>query len=158
MKKVVQKLIESLEVTFEKAPWFGDSVLEKITTIDYKIVNEKINGSNTIALLLKHMVQWRLFAIEKLQANKDFDIELNSSKDWPLVTINNEKQWLDLIDELKATQAKLIALISEKEDHYFKEITLGKNYTNYFLIEGVVQHDIYHLGQIGMLNSMLQNK
>ena len=156
MKTIIQNLIETLEVTFEKDPWFGDSVIGKLMMIDYSIVNKKIEGSNTIASLLKHMIQWRVFAIEKMQGNKYFDIKLNSEMDWPLVTINKEIEWLDLIRELKETQVKLIELISEKGGDYLEEITVGKDYTNGVLIEGIIEHDVYHLGQIGLLNSLLQ--
>lgn len=156
MKTAIQNLIDTLEVTFDKEPWFGDSILAKLKTINYKTVNQKIDNSNSIALLLKHMIQWRVFVIEKIQGNKDFDIKLNSEMDWPLVTINNEIEWFSLIEELKITQAKLVNLISEKSDDYLEEITLGKNYTNRILIEGIIQHDVYHLGQIGLINSLIQ--
>lgn len=156
MKTVIQNLIDTLEVTFDKEPWFGDSILVKLKTIDYKKVNQKIDNSNSIALLLKHMIQWRVFVIEKIQGDKDFDIKLNSEMDWPLVTIDNEIEWFSLIEELKITQAKLVNLISEKSDDYLEEITVGKNYTNRILIEGIIQHDVYHLGQIGLINSLIQ--
>ncbi len=35
------------------------------------------------------------------------------------------------------------------------DIIPGLNYTNYFLICGLIQHDIYHAGQIALLKKAL---
>ena len=144
MKKQIQLILNELHVSFEGKPWFGGSLLNKLNLIDYRLVNNTFLNSNSIAMLVNHMIQWRDFAIKKLQGNEPYDIPLNSDMDWPQISVTTLKEWNNLLDKLKHSQAELIQLIKEKDDVYLNEICLGKAYTNHFLLMGVIQHDIYH--------------
>jgi len=158
MNSKIQHLIHKLNESFQGTPWFGDSLMPTLKAIDYKLVNKKLtNSNNSIAILVQHLINWRVFAIEKLEGNQCFDIELNSEKDWTKITIENENEWNELLKELISTQRKIISILdSQKVDSFLTQITLGKSYNFEYLIEGVLQHDIYHFGQIGLLYAHLK--
>lgn len=159
MKQVeIKNIIASLEASFNGEPWFGDSVMSKLNSIQFKLINEQINDSNSIAKLVLHIIQWRIFTIEKLKENKNFDIELNSESDWPDTTIENEIRWKKLLEKLKQTQKELLELITKLDDSFLYRKTSGTDYTNGKLLEGIIQHDIYHLGQIGLIKSQIAKK
>ncbi len=156
MKKQIQLLLNEFNIFFERSPWFGDSVIQKLATVDYKLVNQELLSTNSIAMLVNHMIQWRIFGIEKLRGNSAFDIQLNSEMDWPKISVSTHNEWVNLLNKLKNTQTELIQLIGDKDDTYLNEICAGKDYTNHFLLTGIIHHDVYHLGQIGLMNSSLQ--
>ena len=147
-----------MESAFEGQPWYGISLMKKLGSIEVAAVNQQINGSNSIARLILHMIQWRKFALEKLAGNEQFDIMLNSPEDWPTVTITSEQQWNDIVDTLRSTQSQLLQELGQRSDEYFEELTPGKSYTNFALYHGIVQHDIYHLGQVAMLHKQIENQ
>jgi uncharacterized damage-inducible protein DinB len=143
MNNKTHKLIGNLNESFSGKPWLGNSLLENLNAIDYKLVNQTMgNSSNSIAILVQHIINWRIFVVEKLEGNELFEIELNSEKDWTKISVENEAEWNELLEKLARSQNQIINILSEK--------------TNEYLIEGIIQHDIYHSGQIGILNSQLK--
>ncbi len=152
MEKEVGTLIDKLNDSFLGEPWYGISLMEKLEQIDYSIANSVPGEStNSIARLVHHIINWRIFAIEKLQGNTKFNIELNGPGDWTDITIDSEKEWIELKEKLVQTQDKLIELLNGKSDDFLSRQVPGHTYDFRFLIEGIIQHDIYHLGQIGIV-------
>jgi len=148
----VQSLIYKLNEVFEGEPWFGDSLMSRLNEIDYKLVNKKLTNSNSIAILVQHLINWRIFAVEKLEGNESFDIELNSEKDWTNIVIKSKKEWDELLDQLIATQNKMIDILKQQENDFFlSQMVSGRAHSFEYLIEGIIQHDIYHFGQIELL-------
>ena len=151
----IKELMSLMGSCFDGTPWHGESVMEKLDSVKFEFVNKTVNGSNSIGLLANHMVQWRLFVIEKLNGNAEFDIMLNTKEDWPDTNIRNDDDWKELIQKLQQTQTKILEILSEKHDSFLAEKTPGKKYSNLELLEGIVHHDVYHSAQIGLLNSQL---
>lgn len=155
MNSKILKLIESLNNTFQGHPWYGDSLMHQLKKIDFQLVNKTLpNSNNSVAILIQHLINWRIFVIEKLNKNEAFDIEMNSEADWKTITIKNKLEWDTLLNELVSSQNQIIEILKhQKDDAFLEQKTLGKTYTTEFLVEGVIQHDLYHLGQIGLLNT-----
>ena len=51
---------------------------------------------------------------------------------------------------------KIIAGLKKKDDAFLKEIVDYRKYNFRFLINGMIEHNIYHLGQIAYLNKILK--
>jgi hypothetical protein len=49
----------------------------------------------------------------------------------------------------------LIESITELDKNILDGNVAGKNYTNYFLLHGLIQHNVYHAGQIALLKKTL---
>lgn len=157
MKSRIYHLIQSLEHVMQGSPWYGESVMEKLERLDYQMVNKVPTGlSNSIARLVKHMISWRQFAIEKLKGNDAYDIRLNTPDDWPEVNIQTEEQWRHLLQELHATQDQLFSQLRARNEEDLEQPCHGKSYSLGFLVDGILQHDVYHLGQIALLDKMLR--
>lgn len=158
MENNLARLISLLTETFYGNPWYGDSVMEKLRQIDFKYVNITPNHSgNSIAKIVSHMIQWRIFTYQKLNRDNLFEIELNSKEDWPEISIRNEKEWENLLENLSNTQNLIIKTLQKIDDKEFlAKICPGKTYNFDFLINGIIHHDIYHLGQIGLIYQQLK--
>lgn len=146
------RLISSLKETFDGDPWYGTSLMKKIKETDLNTVNKKpATSSNSIAMIIQHILNWRVFAIEKLKGNYEFDIQLNTKDDWEEIVIANEEEWLELLRKLQATQNELLRILKDIDDEVLSATTPGRTYNLGYLIEGIIQHDIYHLGQIAVI-------
>ncbi|NNE76601.1 MAG: DinB family protein [Pricia sp.] len=156
-KDKIKALLHSIRTSFQGKPWYGISVMEKLEAVDWNCVNDKPQGSSkSIAILLKHMINWRVLVLKKLEGNKQFDIEINSADDWPILHIDTEAEWNDLISELRETQEKLIQALTRHEDEFLALEVPGRDYDFDFLLKGIIEHDIYHLGQIALIYSMVK--
>ena len=57
--------------------------------------------------------------------------------------------------EFKAIHKKIINLLKKRDDAFLHEIVDYRKYDFRFLINGMIEHNIYHLGQIAYLNKLL---
>lgn len=152
-------MIISLSETFEGAPWYGDSVMQKLENVPYVIGDKScIPQSHNVAQIVGHLIAWKNFTLEKLKGNADFDIEVGSKSDWPDIEVNSQRDWEDLKHKLVVSQSKIYEILKEKDDNFLDEKVSGRDYTINYLLNGIIQHDIYHIGQIGLIQSQLKNE
>ena len=157
MSDQLKPIIENLIECFDGKPWYGISVMKKLGAISWEQVNEKKYGEKSIAVLVQHIINWRIFCLKKLQGDARYDLKIDGPTDWTDIHISTEKEWERLKASLKETQTEILAILTNSSDSLLKERVPGKNYTFQKILTSIAQHDIYHLGQIAMLNSDLNN-
>lgn len=158
MDNIVRQLIFKLQESFDGRPWFGESLMAKLNSVDFNKVNVRpLPSQNSISRLVQHIINWRLFVIKKLQGDREFDIQQNDTNDWTDVQINNDQDWNKLITKLQDTQQEITNFLSSKNNAFLTQQVSGRQYDYQYLIEGLVQHDIYHLGQIGLVKKLAED-
>jgi uncharacterized damage-inducible protein DinB len=153
MNRQLKSIIQNLEESFDGKPWYGVSVMEKLNSIPWQTVNEEFYGTKSIAVLVQHIINWRVFVLKKLQGDSDYEIEMDSANDWTAIQINSKNEWLLLKVKLQETQDNLTKILSQRTDAILEKQVPGKGYKFLPILNSISQHDIYHLGQIAMLNS-----
>ncbi|MGB5435882.1 MAG: DinB family protein [Maribacter sp.] len=151
-------IINELETCFDGKPWYGDSVMKKLDAVDWRIVNDQIYGDKSIAVLVQHIINWRIFVIKKLQGDTEYDIIIDELNDWTRVAIKGEREWEQLKQQIRQTQKEILELLAHCSDELLDKKVPAKNYTFGAILPSIAQHDIYHLGQIALLNSERINK
>jgi len=147
MKTEVQKLGDILRHTFEKGAWHGLAVMEVLNSIDEDIVHKKFNANHSIIELVAHMRAWRVFVTERLVGNINFDV--SEEMNFPDI-----KSWQTAVDELVASQKKLLAALEKFSDDRLGEVVPNRSYKFFTMLHGIVHHDLYHLGQIVFIKKM----
>ena len=156
MNKETQYIIKSFESTLSGQPWFGRGVYEMLGEIDESIVKMKPNNnSHSLLELLWHMNTWAEFTLANLEGRSKEDISTIEKKDWrELDPI--EHSWKNGVNELKSIHSRIIELLNKKDDDSFlSDMVPTRQYNFRFMLNGVVQHNIYHLGQIAYVKKML---
>lgn len=146
----VRRLIQQLEEVYDGKPWYGTAVKPSLAKVNPALAKESLlPNKKNIAKILRHMVAWRQYLIEHIKGNQSYRIEINSPVDWPPV---EGLSWAELVQELETSQTQLLQLLSQQEDAWLQQTVDGKKYSFLVLVEGIIQHDVYHLGQINLLN------
>ena len=160
MKKRINELIRLLSETFEGEPWYGQSVMRKLENVPYKIGYKTcVPDSHSVAEILGHLIAWKNYVARKLNKDENYQIVIDSNQDWPSIEIKSRDEWENLKRELVAAQSEIYNFLDKIEnDNFLDEKVKGKNYTYEYLLRGVIHHDIYHLGQIGLIESQLKRK
>lgn len=155
MNKEIQSLISRLENVHNGEPWFGRSVFEILAETDpEKSLIKPSNSSHSLVELLYHMITWMEFTLNRIERNTDYDLAHSEAQDWR--TINPEiHTWKKGLAEFKALYQKIIAQLIEKDDTFLNEKVDYRKYDFRFLINGLIEHNIYHLGQIAYLQKLL---
>ena len=157
MKTELEHIIYNLQQCFDGKPWYGISMMKKLNAIPWEIVNEEKYEGKSIAVLVKHIINWRIFLLKKLDGDVEYDLKIDSPEDWTAAHINNQQEWVALKAELAKSQANLLEKLSTATEELLAKKVPGKEYTFLPILTSISQHDIYHLGQIAMLNAMHGN-
>ena len=141
-----ERISRLLQNTFEKQPWYGSSVMEILNQVSPDIVNQRIGQTHSINELVLHMASWRLFATKRLKGDVDFQVTEDTNFPLP-------GTWEEALSKLHHSQERLIEAVKAFPEERLGEICPSKEYkyTYYTLLHGIIQHDIYHLGQIALL-------
>ena len=143
-----------LNENFTGEPWFGRNIQVILKEINEDIASQKPNGQHSILELLYHMINWRLFTINRLEKSSA-TVKSFEENDWQVLDHQDKSLWQKGIDQLNDTQQRLLNLINTMKDEDLQSPVHERDYENRTLINGIIQHDIYHLGQIAYIKKML---
>lgn len=149
---LVQRIAEMLNTAFHGGAWHGPSVMEATKGLSPKEASYKFPSLHTIAELVYHMTSWRLFAVNRMQGDESYTID--DKKNFGNTPKVDAFELETLLMELSLSQDELMKELKKKEDAFLDEIVPGSEYSFYTLIHGIIQHDIYHTGQIMLLKKM----
>jgi uncharacterized damage-inducible protein DinB len=155
MNKETQYIIKSFESTLSGQPWFGRAVYEILGEADEAKVNTKPNGTeHSMIELLWHMNTWTDFVLGSLENKPAEEMKAIEANDWRQIDLKTHT-WKKGIEQLKASHNRIIELLGEKEDSLLSDIVPTRQFNFRFMLNGLVQHNIYHLGQIAYVKKML---
>ncbi|MDQ3278575.1 MAG: hypothetical protein M3Q06_09625, partial [Bacteroidota bacterium] len=79
------------------------------------------------------------------------DLHHFERQDWQDLDHTNTALWQEGLQKLKKAQAALLTILQQLEDSVLAQDVRERDYNNRKLINGIIQHDIYHLGQIAFI-------
>jgi uncharacterized damage-inducible protein DinB len=156
MNNEIKFLIAQLNDTFEGDPWFGRPVQQLLDEINEDIAFEKPNGQHSIVELIWHMINWKEFAIYSLNPDQEKDLHYFEQNDWKDLDHSNKNLFQEGIKKMQVVQKELVNILQMQQDDILEKVVPGRVYSFRKLLNGVVQHDIYHLGQIAYLWKLLR--
>lgn len=160
MNNVIQNYIQQYKEIQNGNPWIGTTFSKQLDHIDEKLVfTRPIEGLHSIAEIISHLTLWRKEAILKIQTGKGSKTD-DCDENW----LTNDKLeilgWSHIKSEYERTLQELIILLESKDDDFLDELYYDTDfkgdYKYSFVINGMLHHDIYHLGQIGIINKFLK--
>jgi len=161
MNKEVQSIIHNLQNTLNGEPWFGRAVYEILEEVDPSKVyiqpahgDRPDNSGHSLIELLYHMITWAGFTLGKLDNNADADLTQSEDLDWR--DINKAVHtWPAGLEKFRKIHEKIISALESKEDAFLSGIVEGRKFNYRFMLNGLIQHNIYHLGQVAYVKKLL---
>ena len=159
---MINDLLKSLgahhDQVWQGSPWYGSAVMNGLSDITLQEASGRIANQHTIAEILHHMTQWKKFALEKLRGNGGYDIRVDSHADWIMLNDLDEAAWEHIKKLYGQVTSDLLAEIPNHPDEILDDLVSGRKYTYLELMQGITEHDIYHLGQILLLKKIMRDE
>lgn len=154
----LEQLIKEYSDFYQGTPWYGRSFTEIVNDITAPEALAVAGNGQSIAQLLCHLIKWRKSLTIRLLGNTDFRASDQDPDNWPAQNTLNAEVWEQAKTEFGELQATIIAELKKREESFLDELFVPGNerYTYRYLIIGVIQHDIYHLGQISLMKQLLR--
>lgn len=145
----VQRILDLVQRAYTGDAWHGLSLGELVEHIDPEIaMAQLVPGVHTMLELVRHITVWQDAVLLRLSGEVyDVPEELNWQPDI------HESAWGEALFHLEESRRDLEEKIVSLGDDDLWSLVPGKPYTNYVMLHGLVQHTLYHTGQIAMLAS-----
>ena len=148
---MLEHYIRQLEEIYQGEPWYGESLLDKLDALEpEEVFITPAPNLHSIAQIVAHMLVWRKVLVEHLKGNKKFKPELDSADDWNSATQLKAKGWEKLLAELAKNHQEMIQLLAAQPEEWL-ERPFKEDHNYRYLLEGIIHHEVYHIGQIGLL-------
>ena len=148
----IEQLTDLLNRAFHKDAWYGPALMETLEGITAKQAAARpVASAHSIWDLVGHLAAWKRSVAEWLAREPG---GVSKEQNFPAVNDVSETVWLDTIAELKDMHKKLEAQIMALTETQLTTNIPGQDFTPYYLVHSIIQHDIYHAGQIALLKKV----
>jgi uncharacterized damage-inducible protein DinB len=145
----IERILDQVNRAWGGPSWTGVEVQSLLDEIpDDQARAHPLPGAHSIIELVAHITAWMNVVSDRLggQAKK-----LSPEEDWRDVT---QLTWLEAIIAIENAQSRLCDVIARMTSDDLDKIVPGRDYNAYVMLHGVIQHNLYHAGQIGLLKKV----
>lgn len=145
----VSRIQEQLKRAMEGGAWHGPALLELLSETPVDLAPAKpLAHAHSIWEIVLHVAAWNAAILERVEGK---EIELDNEQDWPQVKDFSESAWAATVKKLRQSYEALYAGIGKLTDAKLNQRAPGRDHDVYFMLHGVIQHILYHAGQIAVL-------
>jgi uncharacterized damage-inducible protein DinB len=111
-------------------------------------------SAHSLAELLYHRLTWGDFTLNRIEGIKEMNVSFFEKTDWREID-PSVHTWEHGLSGYKKVHEKIIELLEQKDDEFLDQQVGHRNYNFRFLLNGLIQHNIYHAGQIAYLKKLI---
>jgi uncharacterized damage-inducible protein DinB len=156
MKTECNRIANQLASNIEGEAWYGSSLREIVGGVVAKQAQARpITNAHSIWEIVHHLDAWVKFALAAIQGTPIPKWPgMPKEQDWPPVTASGADDWQQAVNSLLSNYHKLVEEIQASSDERLEGIVPGRTYNFYHLFQSMMQHAVYHSGQISLLKKM----
>lgn len=153
---LIHSYVKQLSDTLNGDPWVDVSLEAKLQPItDENAFTQPIHDVHSVAQLVSHIYYWSASILSILKGNGR-TIKMTDANNWIDNDSLKQKGWDAIKQQCIDNQQQIINFLSASDDSLFDNSYEGFNYEYY--AQGLVHHNMYHMGQIGLVIKMLNDK
>jgi len=151
MREVI-RIGSQLKRAFEGEAWHGPALLEILSDVSAEVAASRpLPAAHSIWEIVLHIAAWQNFARLTLEGESMPPSNLEPEANWPQAKDTSEAAWCDAVSSLRGGNQQLREALRRLSDEDLENIVAGREYSVYFLLHGIIQHSLYHAGQIALL-------
>jgi len=144
-----KRIVDQFHRAYAGGAWHGPALRQLLRGVSAKQAAARpLRGAHTIWELVLHITAWKRAVFRRMQGKS---LSLSPAENFPPVPKATAANWKRTLAALRAAQNDLHHAISALPESRLKRVVPGKRYSLYFMLHGLVQHDLYHAGQIALL-------
>jgi uncharacterized damage-inducible protein DinB len=152
----IERIVDQLHREHEGDPWHGSPLRELLSGIGCEVAAaHPMRHVHSVWEIVLHMTGWKNEVRRRLSGGPAGTPE---EGDWPGVPAPTPDAWKAALERLEQAHNSLIAAVKQLPESKLFEPTndprnreTGAGVSYYVLLHGIVQHDVYHAGQIALV-------
>jgi uncharacterized damage-inducible protein DinB len=145
----VKHLLSQLRRAYEGEAWHGPALMEILAGVTAaQAARRPIPSSHTIWEIVLHISAWESAVTSRLEGRYAAEPD---EGDWPAIAGTDDAAWQATLAALDRTHHRLREAVSRFDEGRLHERLAEGKESAFFAINGVIQHTLYHAGQIVLL-------
>ncbi len=145
----VVRLHDQLHRSYWGDAWHGPSLKDVLSGVSaVKAASKPLRNAHSIWEIVLHVNAWLDAARRRIEGEK---LNLTDEQDWPALKKKGPQTWKETLQNLENNQILLENIVKQLPDARLSDNLTGGAYTIYFQLQGIIQHTLYHTGQIALL-------
>jgi uncharacterized damage-inducible protein DinB len=135
--------------------WHGPSVMELVEAVSAEQAKRQpVRDGHSIWELMLHMTAWQEYALEVLDGKDAAPLE--GETDWPRIPQSaREADWETVKRKFEGGMRELRERIIHLDEAQLHAMVPQRDFPLKVLLHGVIHHNLYHGGQIGLLRKAI---
>ncbi|HVI44957.1 MAG TPA: DinB family protein [Chitinophaga sp.] len=147
--QLTDHLASSIENLYDGKPWLDVTFREHLSRVDAVQASRRLRESNCIWQIVNHVIYWHQ-RVQRYIYNEAPEQE-GDLPDFYMPENHGEENWQATLHRLQHSFEQMGATVRKfPEDKLFEPFPGTEKPAIYFL-QGVAEHDAYHMGQIVLL-------
>jgi uncharacterized damage-inducible protein DinB len=148
--KETERIADQLRRAMQGEAWHGPSLREILAGVTAaQAAARPVAAAHSIWELVHHITAWESIVLRRIGGEVVKDVR--AEVDWPPVMETSDAAWQRTMAALEESDRRLCDAIAQMPDERLREHVPGKQDSFYIELHGIVQHDLYHAGQIALL-------
>ena len=145
----IERIIDQLDRAFVGEAWHGPAVIEILEGVTaQQAAAYPLAGGHSIWELALHITAWTRAGSRRLHGER---AQLTDAENFPAVTDSSERAWEVVRESIKRAHEELRSAILLLDDSRLNQPIIEGMSSVYVTLHGVIQHSLYHAGQIAIL-------
>lgn len=145
----VQRILDHYDGVMSGAAWHGDPINQILDGISAaQAAARPLAEGHTIWEIVMHMTFWEGVVTKRLAGQRAGLVEELNFPPMPAVT---EENWKKALTELSDSNRNFREALAKLDPARLNELTAAGKRTFYSEAHGIIEHHVYHAGQIALL-------
>ena len=151
----IQRIVDQMDRAFAGDAWHGPPLKTLIDGLNAEDASKHpIHGGHSIWELVHHLTAWNNIIREELGGAA---AQVTPEVDWPPVWDATEIEWQRAVQKLVEAHGRLRDTAAKLREDQLDEVPSKRtNNSRYVMLHGIIQHDLYHAGQIAVLKKAIR--
>jgi uncharacterized damage-inducible protein DinB len=150
----VDRIADQVVTGFRDGAWPGVSPRDLLRSLSAaEAAAHPIRGAHSAWEIALHLAFWHEAVRRRLGGE---NVDPADGEDWPVPGAATETAWRATLESLDETHRALVDAVRTLAPERLGETAPGREFTLYFMLHGVPQHDLYHGGQVMLLRKALR--
>ncbi|MFZ0312231.1 MAG: DinB family protein [Candidatus Korobacteraceae bacterium] len=148
----MQRILDHYDGVLQGEPWHGEAVWPVLDSISVREAAARpIPSAHTIWEIVMHMTFWENVAAQRLAGLRAGLVE---ELNFPPMPAPTEENWRRTLDQFRDSNRVFRQALAKLDATKLDQMTAAGKRTFYGEAHGILEHHVYHLGQIVLLKKM----
>ncbi len=157
----IARIVDQHIRAFDGDPWYGHPLTRLLSGISAREAAARpIPSAHSIWEIVLHIAAWEGAVLERLTSGI---VAVPDQGDWPPVPATTAEAWNRALEILRTTHSQVIEAMRRVDKGHMdtqlgaeRDLAVGSGHTIGTTMHGIIQHNVYHAGQIALLRKALE--